>query len=104
MASIATRRIDRMLSTPPMPLKNIAKITVTYGENNDCCRTFVKEYIPLMAYGNKHLNFVIQDADGSRQESCQVSLRTGRTVTFNFKLYRYPLQMLQRICDVASEY
>lgn len=103
MASIATRRVDRMLSAPPMALSNVTQIACKYGKTNECARVFVRDYVPLMAYGNGHLKFHTETTNITGQEYCMVTLGSGRVITLNFKLYRYPLQVLQRILDVAAE-
>ncbi|GIX63732.1 uncharacterized protein BcabD6B2_31670 [Babesia caballi] len=104
-----------MLTAQPMPLSNLAKIAVKYTSGNECASDFVRELVPLMAYGNKHIEFDTQKAEPGEDESCHLLLskvqaeareaftESGGAVTLNLKLYRYPLQVMQRILDVASE-
>lgn len=86
MASIATRRVDRMLSAPPMALSNVTQIACKYGKTNECARyawckidvswrrVFVRDYVPLMAYGNGHLKFHTETTNITGQEYCMVTL------------------------------
>ncbi|CDR94095.1 hypothetical protein BBBOND_0104030 [Babesia bigemina] len=102
MRSIAARRIDRMLSAQPLPLTAVNKISLKYATDNECATYFAKELLPLMAYGNKHIEFNAAAAESGEKQYCSVLLSSGSNVTLNLKLYRYPLQIMQRIVDVAA--
>ncbi|ORM41767.1 uncharacterized protein BXIN_2808 [Babesia sp. Xinjiang] len=102
MRSNAAKRIDRMLTFRPMPLNQLKKIEVTYARNNECVSDFVRDLVPLMAYGNKHIVFRTKTVEAEEEEYCALSLNSGSNTTLNLKLYRYPLQILQRILDIAG--
>ncbi|KAG6440177.1 hypothetical protein BBOV_II006105 [Babesia bovis T2Bo] len=102
MRSVAPRRIERMLSFRPMNLSKLNKIEVNYNRMNECASYFVKNLVPLMAYGNKHIQFNAHVSDEEGPEYCKLSLASDDQLILNLKLYKYPLQVMQRIVDVAE--
>ncbi|GFE54898.1 hypothetical protein BaOVIS_023020 [Babesia ovis] len=72
MNSIAAKRIDRMLTFRPMPLSKLAKVELKYSRVNECASGFVKDLVPLMAYGNKHIEFKTQTLETEEPEYCNL--------------------------------
>lgn len=89
-----------MLVASPLPLDFVSRIVIKFSPENKCAETFMRNYIPLMSYGNPHLKFSKFCLDDD-QEYCKVFLKNGSVHEFGFG--EYPQDVMQKILDLEAE-
>ncbi|KAF5153655.1 hypothetical protein TpMuguga_02g02280 [Theileria parva strain Muguga] len=96
---IIGRRLDRLVYSRPLDLKFISKIILQHN-NNSLSSAFVRDYMPLILYGNLHIKF--ENLITPNKQLLQITQQDGLVRNLNLKLYLYPQQLLQRIVSLNS--
>ncbi|KAK2195539.1 bifunctional Rhomboid-like superfamily/Peptidase S54 [Babesia duncani] len=74
MGILSQARVTRMLKAAPINIENIRAIVCTASADNACAMDFVKNYVPLLAHGNAHVDIKTQQNTSSSHDSCSVKL------------------------------
>ncbi|BAM40300.1 conserved hypothetical protein [Theileria orientalis strain Shintoku] len=99
---IHPRRLDRIIHASPLSLKYISKVTLRFSNENKLAKSFVRDYFPLMAHENPHIQFHNKCVE-NKPEHCVIHLEDGSSRVFNLRFYLYPQQLMQRILDLNDD-